>query len=79
MKTFTKNDRDTWLQTLLFDLINRRYDAKNPTFSSNYSLNEMVNLKGIADRTVDRIFEMTSGAILKFDGESMRSKIKNIF
>ena len=79
VETFTKNDRDTWLQTLLFDLINRRYNAKKPTiFSSNYSLNELVNLRGIADRTVDRISEMTSGAVLKFDGESVRSKFKNI-
>lgn len=79
VETFTKNDRDTWLQTLLFDLINRRYNAKKPTiFSSNYSLNELVNLRGIADRTIDRISEMTNGAVLKFDGESMRSKFKNI-
>ncbi len=79
VETFTKNDRDTWLQTLLFDLINRRYNAKKPTiFSSNYSLNELVNLRGISDRTVDRISEMTSGAVFKFDGESMRSKFKNI-
>ena len=75
VEAFTKNDRDTWLQTLLFDLINRRYNAKKPTiFSSNYSLNELVNLRGIADRTIDRISEMTSGAVFKFDGESMRSK-----
>jgi len=79
VETFTKNDRDTWLQTLLFDLINRRYNAKKPTiFSSNYSLNELVNLRGIADRTIDRISEMTSGSVFKFDGESMRSKFKNI-
>ena len=79
VETFTKNDRDTWLQTLLFDLINRRYNAKKPTiFSSNYSLNELVNLRGIADRTIDRISEMTNGAVFKFDGESMRSKFKNI-
>ena len=79
VEIFTKNDRDTWLQALLFDLINRRYNAKKPTiFSSNYSLNELVNLRGIADRTVDRISEMTSGAVFKFDGESMRSKFKNI-
>ena len=43
-----------WLQTLLFDLINRRYNAKKPTiFSSNYSLNELVNLRGIAERTIE--------------------------
>ena len=75
VETFTKNYRDTWLQTLLFDLINRRYNAKKPMiFSSNYSLNDLVNLRGIADRTIDRISEMTSGAVFKFDGESMRSK-----
>jgi len=35
----TKNQDDTWLQCLLFDLINHRYNARKTTiFSSNYSI-----------------------------------------
>ena len=70
---FSKNEADTWLQTLLFDLINERYNSGKPTiFSSNYSLNELVNLRGVAEKTIDRISEMTSGALMKIEGKSWR-------
>jgi DNA replication protein DnaC len=40
---FVKNESDTWLQNLLFNLINRRYnELKSTIFSSNYSLKELV-------------------------------------
>lgn len=75
---FSKNEADTWLQALLFDLINKRYNAKKPTiFSSNYSLNELINKRGVSKRTVDRISEMTNGAVLKFEGQSLRSSCVN--
>lgn len=74
---FSKNSDDTWLQGLLFELINGRYNGNKPTiFSSNYSLNELVNQRGIAERTVDRIAEMTNNAVMKITGESRR-KINN--
>jgi DNA replication protein DnaC len=66
------------MQTLLFNLMNKRYNAKNPTiFSSNYSLNELINLRGVADRTVDRITEMTKGAVMRIEGKSWRNKNHN--
>ena len=78
---FTKNSADTWMQTVLFDIINERYNQGNPTvFSSNYSLNELINLRGISEKTVDRISGMTSGAVMKIEGKSRRNtnKIKNL-
>lgn len=71
---FTKSSGDTWLQGLLFDLINKRYNCKKATiFSSNYSLNDLINKRGIAEKTVDRISEMTSGAVMKIEGTSLRN------
>ena len=71
---FSKNSGDTWLQSLLFDIINKRYNNKKATiFSSNHSLNALINECGIAGKTVDRISEMTSGAVMKIEGMSLRS------
>ena len=78
---FTKNSADTWTQTVLFDIVNERYNQGKPTvFSNNYSLNELVNLRGISEKTVDRISGMTSGAVMKIEGKSRRNtnEIKNL-
>ena len=78
---FTKNSVDTWTQTVLFDIVNERYNQGKPTvFSNNYSLNELVNLRGISEKTVDRISGMTSGAVMKIEGKSRRNtnEIKNL-
>ncbi len=75
-EVFSKSSGDTWLQSLLFDIINKRYNSKKATiFSSNHSLNELINKSGIAEKTVDRISEMTSEAVMKIEGMSLR-KIK---
>lgn len=75
---FTKNLGDTWLQGLLFDLINKRYNRKKATiFSSNHSLNSLINERGIMEKTVDRISEMTSGAVMKISGKSLRNESTN--
>lgn len=72
---FAKNSQDTWLNGLLFDLINKRYNNKKATiFSSNYSQNSLINERGIAEKTVDRINEMTNAAVMHISGESMRGK-----
>jgi DNA replication protein DnaC len=73
----TKNQEDSWLQCLLFDLVNRRYNARKTTiFSSNYSINELVAKRGLAKHTASRIAEMSAGAIMKISGESMRGKFQ---
>ena len=75
---FTKNSSETWLQSLLFDLINKRYNNQKATiFSSNYSLNALINERGIMEKTVDRISEMTSGAVMRIVGKSLRNALKN--
>ena len=75
---FNKNSGDTWLQSLLFDLINKRYNNQKATvFSSNHSLNSLINERGVAEKTVDRISEMTNGAVMKITGKSLRNIPKN--
>jgi DNA replication protein DnaC len=70
---FVKNESDTWLQNLLFNLINRRYnELKSTIFSSNYSLKELVEKRGLDEATADRIAEMTKNFVLKISGKSRR-------
>lgn len=69
-----KNDEDTWLQEKIYDVINKRYNAKKPTiFTSNYSMKELITERGMMKKTVDRIMEMST-AILKIEGKSYRLK-----
>ena len=71
-----KNGEDNWLQEQVFDIINKRYNNKKPTiFSSNYSLNELITDRGMMQKTVDRINEMST-AIIKLTGTSYRAKKK---
>ena len=46
---------------------------KPTIFTSNYSLQELVQDRGLLDKTVDRILEMST-AILKVEGRSNRAK-----
>ena len=71
----TKDGEDNWLQGQVFDIINKRYNNKKPTiFSSNYSLNELIKDRGMMEKTVDRIGEMST-ATIKLCGDSYRRKI----
>ena len=77
-----KNGEDNWLQEKVFDIINKRYNNRKPTiFSSNYSLNELIEQRGMMEKTVDRIMEMST-AIIQINGNSYRAKNRrkeNIF
>ena len=67
----TKGKEDMWLQEKVFEVINKRYiDNKPIIFTSNYSLEELVRDRGVADKTVDRIMEMCE--IMKLEGQSYR-------
>ena len=69
-------DGDLWLQEKVFDVLNKRYNNRKPTiFTSNYSIPELISERGIAERTVDRIVEMSS-AVLKIEGETYRLKAR---
>ena len=70
----TKNGEDNWLQEKIFEILNKRYNNKKPTiFTSNYSLEQLNNERGLMEKTVDRILEMSS-LILKIEGVSHRIK-----
>ncbi len=67
-----KEGEDTWLQEKIYDVINKRYNAQKPTiFSSNLSIQELVEKQGIMTKTVDRVVEMAS-AIIEVKGDSYR-------
>lgn len=71
-----RNGEDNWLQEQVFDIINKRYNNRKPTiFSSNYSLNELITDRGMMQKTVDRINEMST-ATIKLTGSSYRMKNK---
>lgn len=71
----TKGEQDLWLQEKIYDVINARYNNKAPViFTSNFSLRELIETRGIDDRTVDRIMEMTE--IMRIEGTSYRAKMK---
>lgn len=69
------NKEDNWLQEKVYDIINTRYNANKPTiFSSNYSLQELCEKRGMQMATMERIAEMGS-TVLRMNGESYRRKI----
>lgn len=71
----TKGEQDRWLQEKVFEVVNKRYNNKKPTiFTSNYSLLEMIDKRGLSDKTADRIFEVCE--LMKLEGESYRLKAK---
>lgn len=71
----SKNDQDLWLQEKVFEVINKRYNNNKPIiFTSNYSLTQLINERGVADKTVDRIMEMCE--IMKLVGQSYRRVVK---
>lgn len=66
-----EDKENSYMQEKIYDIINRRYINKKPTiFSSNYSLPDLID-RGISQRTVDRIAEM-SNAVIKIEGDSYR-------
>jgi len=77
-ETMKKNGEDTWIQEKIYDVLNKRYNENKPTiFTSNNSLPELVNERGMMDKTVDRIMEMAT-VILKFEGQSFRREMRKV-
>lgn len=73
-----KDGEDTWLQEKIYDVINKRYNSQKPTiFSSNLSIQELVEKQGIMTKTVDRVVEL-SNAIIEVKGDSYRFIKRNI-
>ena len=77
-----KDEEDNWLQEKVFDVINKRYNNNKPTiYTSNYSMKEMIEKRGLAPKTIDRIMETAEPMLL--EGRSYRAekraKIQPIF
>ena len=67
------NNQDTFMQEVIYNILNKRYNSKKPTvFSSNLTPQELVEQRGFWQKTVDRIVEMSS-AILKIKSKSFRT------
>ena len=66
------NGQDLMLQQTIYDIINGRYVKCKPIIiTSNYSLNELIAKTGIMQKTVDRIYEMSTKKI-EITGSSYR-------
>lgn len=63
-------------QSLMYDVIDARCQSRKSTvFSSNYSIGELEDVKGLRGATADRIFMMSS-VILKIDAPSFRKMMR---
>lgn len=72
VELITKDGKDSWLQSKVYDIINTRYNRNKPVIaSSNYSKMELYKLKNLEDRTLDRLNSMTKKDI-KIEGKSYR-------
>ena len=70
-----KNGEDNWLQDIIYDIINTRYNNMLPIiYTSNCSLKECLEVKGILKKTVDRIFESTGQIKLELPSYRLRKK-----
>lgn len=77
-ENFKKNGEDNWVQDIVYDIVNTRYNNMLPiVYTSNYSLKECLEQKGILEKTIDRIFESTIQ--IKLELPSYRLKTKNKF
>lgn len=71
----TKNNQDVWLQEKIFEVVNKRYNNNKPIiFTSNYSLRQLIEERGLADKTIDRINEVCE--VMKLEGNSYRKFLK---
>lgn len=71
-KLIKNNNKQSFMQEKIYDIINRRYINNMPTlFTSNYSIQDLINERGLDVKTADRIAEM-SNRVIKLDGTSYR-------
>jgi DNA replication protein DnaC len=74
VNNFKKDNGDNFTQDKLGEIINERYSLRKPTiFTSNYSPKQLIEERGVKEKTVDRIVEMSS-VILQLEGSSYRHK-----
>lgn len=70
-----KEGSSTWLQSVIFDVINRRYNAKKPIIcTSNYAFSDLIERTNYEPRTVHRLKEICS-YYTQLDCEIMRDSV----
>jgi DNA replication protein DnaC len=74
-----KNGEDNWLQDIIYDIINTRYNNMLPIiYTSNCSLRECLEQRGILQKTIDRVFESTVQIKLDLPSYRLRKK-ENVY
>ncbi len=74
-----KNGEDNWLQDVIYDVINTRYNNMLPIiYTSNCSLKQCLEERGVMQKTIDRIFESTVQIKLDLPSYRLRKK-ENIY
>lgn len=74
-ESFKKNGEDNWVQDIVYDIVNTRYNNMLPIiYTSNCSLKQCLEEKGVLEKTIDRIFETT--VAIKLDLPSYRTRKK---
>ena len=78
-ESFKKNGEDNWVQDIVYDIVNTRYNNMLPIiYTSNCSLKECLEQKGILEKTIDRIFETTVQIKLDLPSYRLRKK-ENVY
>jgi len=74
-EVFKKNGDDNWVQEIVYDIVNTRYNNMLPIiYTSNCSLKQCLEERGVMQKTIDRIFE--SVVQIKLDLPSYRLRKK---
>lgn len=72
-----KDNQDKWIQQKIYEVINGRYNNNRPiVITSNHSLSELMNNRGLSPKTLDRIVEMCEP--MKLEGQSYRLKARKL-
>lgn len=70
-----KNGEDNWTHNVIYEIINTRYNNMLPTiYTSNYSLKQCIEERGIMQKIIDRIFESTVQIKLELPSYRLRKK-----
>lgn len=73
VEEFSKNNGDNFNQKILYKIVeNRMLNNKITSYSSNYSVSQLMTLKGIERRTIDRIVGSCNS--IKLDLDSYRTR-----
>lgn len=78
-EVFKKNGDDNWVQEIVYDIVNTRYNNMLPIiYTSNCSLKQCLEERGVMQKTIDRIFESTVQIKLDLPSYRIRKK-ENIY